>query len=54
MAEQLKTVECDAPCNFMVRSHDEKEIIEIVKQHAKKMHDMTITDDDVKQKMKPA
>jgi predicted small metal-binding protein len=38
----------------MVRSHDEKEITEIVRQRAKKMHDMTITDNDIKQKTKPA
>jgi predicted small metal-binding protein len=54
MAQAMKKVECDSPCNFSVKSHDEKEIIEIVKQHAKKMHNMTITDNDVKGKMKPA
>jgi predicted small metal-binding protein len=54
MAENMKKIECDSPCNFSVKSHDEKEIIEIVKQHAKKMHNMTITDDDVKGKIKPA
>ena len=54
MAQDMKKVECDSPCNFCVKSHDENEIIEIVKQHAKKMHDKTITDNDVKGKMKAA
>lgn len=54
MAEQLKKVECDSPCNFMVRSHDEKEIVEIVKQHASKIHKMTVTDKDIMEKMKTA
>ena len=54
MAETMKKVECDSPCNFSVKSHDEKEIIEIVKQHGKKMHNMTISDKDIKSMMKPA
>lgn len=54
MAEAMKKVECDSPCNFAVKSHDEKEMIEIVKQHAKQMHNMSISDKEVKQMMKPA
>lgn len=51
MAEVMKKVECDSPCNFSVKSRSEKEIIEIVKEHAKKMHNMTITDADVEKKI---
>ena len=54
MAETLKKVECDPKCGFMVRSHDEKEIIEIVTQHAKKSHKMTIAEKDIKATMKDA
>jgi predicted small metal-binding protein len=54
MAETLKKVECDPKCGFMVRSHDEKEIIEIVIEHAKKSHKMTITEKDIKAMMKDA
>lgn len=54
VAEAMKKVECDSPCNFAVKSHDEKEMIEIVKQHAKQMHNMSISDKEVKQMMKPA
>ncbi len=55
MAGTLKKVECDPKCGFMVRSHDEKEIIEIAMQHAKKSHNMTtITEKDIKAMMKDA
>ncbi len=48
MAETLKKVECDPTCGFMVRSHDEKELVEIVTQHAKKSHNMTVAEKDVR------
>ncbi len=54
MAGTLKEVSCDPKCGFSVKSHDEKEIIEIVKQHAKKSHSMSISDKDVEGKMKEA
>jgi predicted small metal-binding protein len=54
MAEQMKTIECPSPCNFSVKSHDEKEIVEMTMQHAKKIHNMAITEQDVKKMIKPA
>ena len=54
MAGKLKKVECDPKCGFMVRSHDEKELIDITRAHAKKSHDMSVTDADVKKMMKDA
>ena len=48
MAETLKKIECDSTCGFMVRSHDEKELVEIAMQHAKKFHDMTVTEKDAR------
>ncbi len=50
----LKEVECDPKCGFLIRSHDEKEVVEIAMRHAKKYHDMTITEKDVKDMMKDA
>lgn len=50
----LKKLECDPTCGFMVRSHDEKELIEIVRQHAKKSHNLTITEKDIRDKMQTA
>lgn len=38
MAGELKKVECDPKCGFMVQSHDEKELIEMASQHGKKFH----------------
>lgn len=54
MTGELKKIECDPSCGFMVRSHDEKELIELTKQHAKKLHNKDITDKDVRDKMKAA
>jgi predicted small metal-binding protein len=54
MAEKLKTVECDPKCGFLVRSHDEKELLDVAIQHAKKAHSMVITEKDVKKMMKNA
>jgi predicted small metal-binding protein len=52
MDNQIKEVNCGPECGFLIRSHDEKELIEIVKAHAKNVHNMTITEEDVRVKMK--
>ncbi len=54
MAEQMKKIECPAPCNFSGKSHDEKELVAIAIQHAKKSHNMAITEQKVKKMIKPA
>ncbi len=51
MTGQLKKVECDPTCGFMVRSHDEQEIYRIVKDHAFKSHKMKVTDKELKEKI---
>ena len=48
----LKSAACDPKCGFMVRSRDEKEIISVIKAHAKKVHKMTVTDKQVKDMIK--
>jgi predicted small metal-binding protein len=48
MTGSLKKVECDPKCGFMVRSHDEKEIVDLAIKHAKKSHNMTLSENDVK------
>ena len=50
----LKEIECDPKCGFMVRSHDEKELIEIAREHAMKSHKMTISEHELKGMMKSA
>jgi len=54
MAEKLKQVECDPKCGFLVRSHDEKELVDVAIQHAKKAHSMVITEKDARTMMKDA
>ena len=51
MTNELKQIECDDKCGFMVRSHDESELLNIAKTHVKTMHNMNVTDDDMKKKM---
>jgi len=48
----LKSVACDPSCGFMVQSHNENELISMVKMHAKKMHNKVLSDKDVKAMMK--
>ena len=50
----MKKIECPSPCNFSVKSHDEKEIVEMVKQHAKKSHNMEISEKEIQAMIKPA
>jgi len=50
---QLESVSCAPECGFKVQSHDSKEIISIVKSHAKKAHHKVVSDQQVKEMMKP-
>lgn len=52
MEGELKSISCDPTCGFMARSHDEKELMEIVKKHAKDKHNMNVSDEDLKSRMK--
>lgn len=55
MAEKLKKIECSPTCGFMVRSHDEKELVTIALEHAKRFHpDEKFTEKDVKSLIKEA
>lgn len=48
----LRSISCDPQCGFMVQSHNEKELTDIVIAHAKNAHSMDISANDVKAKMK--
>lgn len=52
MDKQLKEIDCDPECGFMIKSHDEKEVIMVAKEHAKSKHDMDVSDKDMQKKMK--
>ncbi len=54
MTGDLKKIECDPTCGFMVRSHSEKELIDLVSRHAKKSHNMRISEKDIKGKIQTA
>ena len=55
MEKKLKAISCDPMCGFMVRSHDEDELVEMAKAHAKKKHpDVKMSDKDIRSLIKPA
>jgi predicted small metal-binding protein len=52
MAGTLKKIECDPKCGFIVQSHDETEVIELAREHAKKFHSETLSDEEIKAMIK--
>ncbi len=42
-----KEVTCAAPCKFRVRSEREDELVSMVQQHAKRMHNQDVSRDAV-------
>ena len=44
-------VNCSQDDGFVIRSNDETEVIQHVKQHASEMHDMELSDDDARDMM---
>lgn len=51
MNGKLMQVSCAPECGFMIQSHDEKELMEMVKTHAYNAHQMKMSDEEVKDKM---
>ena len=51
MEANVKRITCDPACGFMVQSHDEQELIEITKKHAKEKHKMDTSADQIKSMM---
>jgi predicted small metal-binding protein len=48
--EALKVIACDPVCGFTVKSHDEKELVKIAMEHAKKFHPkVKMTEKEVKE-----
>ena len=54
MEMALKSVSCAPECGFMLRDHDEKELIDMVKMHVSKTHSKNVSDDEVRGMMKTA
>ncbi|OGR75669.1 MAG: hypothetical protein A2X32_03370 [Elusimicrobia bacterium GWC2_64_44] len=51
MNEELKLIQCDDKCGFQLRSHDEKEIMDLGRIHMKNKHNMTPSDAELRAKM---
>ncbi len=52
MTEKLQKVEC--PCGFVVQSHDEGEIVDLIRTHAKQAHGHEFSESEIRQAMKPS
>ncbi|MBS3077339.1 DUF1059 domain-containing protein [Candidatus Pacearchaeota archaeon] len=51
--QSLKEISCDPVCGFMIRSHEEREVLDGAVKHVKHAHpDMKLTEKDIKTKMK--
>lgn len=49
----LKEITCDPACGFLVRSHEEKEVIDMTMAHTKHAHpEMKVTKDELKKMVK--
>ena len=51
MNGKMYKISCEPDCGFAAQSHDEKELVGIVKEHAKRMHKMSVSDADIRMKM---
>ena len=49
--ERLMQIKCDPVCGFMVRSHNEQEILRMGKQHVTEKHKMKMTDKELRSQM---
>ncbi len=52
MSGPMYSVDCDPTCGFMVRSHDQKEVTDMVIRHAQKAHNKKVTAKEVQAMMK--
>jgi predicted small metal-binding protein len=52
--KDLKQIDCGPECGFMIRSHDEKELLDLTKMHVKGAHNLKMTDADLRPRMMPA
>ena len=55
MDAELKKISCPPECGFEMKSHDEKELVDLVMMHAKNYHaDMGYTKEDIQGLVKKA
>jgi len=54
MDENLKKIECEPMCGFMVRSHDENELVNLALSHVSNIHNLRQTPAEIRSMIKPA
>ncbi|MDG5775311.1 DUF1059 domain-containing protein [Haloarculaceae archaeon H-GB2-1] len=47
-AKEFSCQSAGVDCDFMVRSENDDELMEVVKEHVKEAHDMDLSDSDVR------
>ena len=50
--DKIHEIACDPMCGFSIRSHDEKEVIDMAGKHVKTKHKMNTTPAELKKMMK--
>lgn len=48
----LKTWSCTTECGFTITGRNEAELVELIEQHQRKVHDQYLTDDDTRAQLK--
>ena len=51
-AQPMYVAGCPDPCTFQVQSHDKKEVVAILQQHAKTQHNMDLSEKDAEAMVK--
>ncbi len=52
MDQKMYQKSCDdAQCGFLVKSHNKNEVIEMIKMHAKNVHNLDVPDNEISQKV---
>lgn len=54
MAREFSCRDAGVDCDFMIRSENEDEMVDMVQQHARETHDKEMSRDDVMGAMKSA
>lgn len=50
--DPVKVISCGPECGFTIKSRDEKEITDIINQHGKRVHNLTMSEENIKGMMK--
>ena len=54
MTSNLWKIECEPDCGFLIRSHDESEVVTAGLSHVNKVHKMNTTAQEIKGKIERA